>query len=153
MAWDTEPEAGGVAIDGVDERRGSARPPFGRVNREMTNRAAPSSCTCTGKYRLAAFSHRHSTVRQGTDSREKYSLMVPSTLRYVLVAHMRLTCRRRLPHRGQPPLTLAPVGTDAGLGAPEAPMVRRHPCNSFSDPTQTHLPRAREDATRAHERA
>ena len=64
---------------------------FGRVNREMTNRAAPSSWTCTGKYRLAAFSHRHSTVRQGTDSREKYSLMVPSTLRYVLVAHMRLT--------------------------------------------------------------
>ena len=135
----------------------------------MTNRAAPSSWTCTGKYRLtafshrhstvpwtctgkyrlAAFSHRHSTVRQGTDSREKYSLMVPSTLRYVLVAHMRLTCRRRLHHRGQPPLTLAPVGTDAGLGAPEAPMVRRHPRTSLSDPTQTHLPRAREDATRA----
>ena len=28
-------------------------------------------------------------------------------------------------------------------------MVRRHPCTSLSDPTQTHLPRAREDATRA----
>ena len=60
--------------------------------------------------------------------------MVPSTLRYVLVAHMRLTCRRRLHHRGQPTLTLAPVGADAGIGAPEAPMVRRHPRNSFSVP-------------------
>ena len=68
---------------------------FGRVNREMTNRAAPSSWTCAGKYRLAAFSHRHSTVRQGTDSREKYSLMVrpvDAPLCFgLLVAHMRLT--------------------------------------------------------------
>ena len=28
-------------------------------------------------------------------------------------------------------------------------MVRRHPCNSFSVPTQTHLLPPREDATRA----
>jgi hypothetical protein len=106
---------------------------------QKTQGAAPSSS------RVSTLAVSPQTAQRGsTDSREKHSFMVPSRLCLVFGTcsrHM-LTCRRHLHctctiwasvggRLSAAAATLAPHGTDAGIGSRGVPLVRRPPRHSF----------------------